>query len=227
MKEIRIYPKLELLNTWAYDRTCFSPDTTKPPLCLRCGRRLDGCLAYNSKSRHADTYICSECGTDETLRDATGTPLPLASWDAVVSGRLKQPADNDAWVLTPTCSFPQVFQDTAKSPGSLERPISELVYSRSDYDGCKWWLTWHDCHREYKTPELAQEVDLFIAALFQMPEFQSLGTMEQMCRSYAEKTTERTEYNLYSETDSFYIWLRPITRFRDYNLYVHFYLKQS
>ena len=226
MKEIRIYPMTDLLHTWAIDRTRYSPDAAKPPLCLRCGRPLDGCLAYNAKSRHADVYICSACGTDEALRDAAGTPLPLTSWDAVTSGRLKCPADDDAWTLTPTCSFPQVFQDTAKSTGDLDRPTAELVYSRSDYDGYKWWTTWHDCHVEHKTPELAREVDQFIEALFQMPELQSLYSMEQMCRNCAERTTERTEYNLYSETDSFYIWLRPITRFKDYNLYVHFYLKQ-
>ena len=39
MNKVRLYPQLELLNTWAIDRTRFSPDATEPPLCLRCGRR--------------------------------------------------------------------------------------------------------------------------------------------------------------------------------------------
>lgn len=38
MNKVRLYPQLELLNTWAIDRTRFSPDATEPPLCLRCGR---------------------------------------------------------------------------------------------------------------------------------------------------------------------------------------------
>lgn len=42
---------------------------------------------------------------------------------------------------------------------------------------------------------------------------------------YAQPTSEPTEFNLYSETAHFYIWLRLITRHRDYNAYVHYYLK--
>ena len=79
MKEIRIYPKLELLNTWAIDRTRFSPDATKPPLCLRCGQPLAPVLAQNALSRHADVYICDACGTDEALCDAIGFPSGLFS----------------------------------------------------------------------------------------------------------------------------------------------------
>ena len=37
--------------------------------------------------------------------------------------------------------------------------------------------------------------------------------------------SEPTEFNLYSETAHFYIWLRLVTRHRDYNAYVHYYLK--
>ena len=48
--------------------------------------------------------------------------------------------------------------------------------------------------------------------------------MEQLCY-FAESTYDSTEYNLYSETDHFHIWLRLIFRKRDYNLRVHYYLK--
>lgn len=43
MNKVRLYPQLELLNTWAIDRTRFSPDASEPPLCLRCGRPLQSC----------------------------------------------------------------------------------------------------------------------------------------------------------------------------------------
>ena len=45
MNKVRIYPQLELLNTWAIDRTRFNPDATEPPLCLRCGRPENGVLS--------------------------------------------------------------------------------------------------------------------------------------------------------------------------------------
>ena len=47
MNKVRLYPQLELLNTWAIDRTRFSPDATEPPLCLRCGRPLNPVLSRN------------------------------------------------------------------------------------------------------------------------------------------------------------------------------------
>lgn len=40
---------------------------------------------------------------------------------------------------------------------------------------------------------------------------------------YAQTTSDSTEYNLYSETEHFHIWLRLITRNRDYNLYCLFF----
>lgn len=129
-------------------------------------------------------------------------------------------------VLTSTCHFKSIFEHTETPGGNiLSNPVSETVYSRSDYDGHRWWTTWFQPHKERLTPSLIEEIDLFINTLFQMAEFQSLATMKQLCSGYAQKTSSDTEYNLYTETDHFYIWMRLITRSGDYNLYVHFYHK--
>lgn len=69
-----------------------------------------------------------------------------------------------------------------------------------------------------------QEIEQFHNAIFSMPEFETLDTMRQLCAS-AQRISDPTEFNLFSETEHFHIWLRLITRQRDYNLYVHFYLK--
>ena len=100
-----------------------------------------------------------------------------------------------------------------------------IAYSRSDYDGWKWWTTWHQCQKDTPVLEVAREIDAFQDALFQLPEFRNLDTLTRFCRGYAQPTSEPTEFNLYSETAHFYIWLRLITRRRDYNVYVHYYLK--
>lgn len=105
------------------------------------------------------------------------------------------------------------------------RPASEIAYSRSDYDGWKWWTTWHQCQKDTPVLEVAREIDAFQNALFQLPEFRNLDTLTRFCRGYAQPTSEPTEFNLYSETAHFYIWLRLVTRHRDYNAYVHYYLK--
>ena len=56
------------------------------------------------------------------------------------------------------------------------------------------------------------------------PEMESLTAMDRL-HFFAEPTSERTEFNLYSETEHFHIWLRLIYRHKDYNLRVHYYLK--
>ena len=199
MNKVRLYPQLELLNTWAIDRTRFSPDATNPPLCLRCGRPLNPVLAYNALSRHIDVHICDTCGTDEALSDET-------------------------WALKPLCSFDQIYLNTSEDLLGHKSPRTELAYSRSDYDGHKWWTNWFTAREELKTPERIEEIDQFMESLFALPEMSSLEAMRQMCRIYAEPTSERTEFNLYCDTNRFHVWLRLVTRQRDYNLYVHFYV---
>lgn len=125
------------------------------------------------------------------------------------------------------CTFEEVFRHTDTPPMQLTgRPVSEIAYSRSDYDGHRWWTTWHDGPGKKAAPELVKEIDDFQNALFKLPAFKTLNTMRRFCR-YAQATSEATEFNLYSETDHLYIWIRMITRFRDYNVYVHYYDKAA
>lgn len=129
--------------------------------------------------------------------------------------------------LVAHCAFPEVFENREKDADGLpKRPKSEVVYSRSDYNGYRWWTTWWECQEEKPSAELVQEIDGFQNALFAMPEFENLDTMKRLCDT-SQRTSNPTEFNLYSETEHFHIWLRMITRFRDYNLYVHYYLKQE
>ena len=155
---------------------------------------------------------------DEALRDANRCPLPLTEWAAVKNGLSQQRTDFEDPLLTTSCTFEYLFQQ-----GS--RPASEIAYSRSDYDGWKWWTTWHQCQKDTPVLEVAREIYAFQNALFQLPEFRNLDTLTRFCRGYAQPTSEPTEFNLYSETAHFYIWLRLVTRHRDYNAYVHYYLK--
>ena len=108
----------------------------------------------------------------------------------------------------------------------IERPVSELAYSRSDYDGYRWWTTWHNESGKKTPPELVKEIDEFQNALFKLPAFKTLETMKRFCQ-YAEATSDSTEFNLYSETAHLYIRIRLITRFRDYNAYIYYYDKAA
>lgn len=108
---------------------------------------------------------------------------------------------------------------------SARYPASLVAYSRSDYDGWRWWTTWFPDEEIRPAPELGQEIDAFQSQLLALPEFKTLWAMERMCRLYAQPTNEPTEFNLYAETAHFHIWLRLITRERDYNLYTYFFAK--
>ena len=110
------------------------------------------------------------------------------------------------------CGMDEALRDAAHIPLPLE-----------EWDAIKQG-TWHDERGQKPAPELAKEIDEFQSALFKLPAFKTLETMRRFCR-YAQPTNEATEFNLYSETDHLYIWVRLITRFRDYNVYVHYYDK--
>lgn len=205
---IRLYPKYQIEQLWQEDRKRFIPDAETPPTCLRCGNPLDHHLVLNALSRHADVYVCRECGTDEALRDAVGQPLPFQEWAAVTSGRTGQ-VTSDGPVLIPVCTFGNIFEGPKKlfPLSSIGHPACEVAYSRSDYDGRKWWRTWFRGSEERLEPPLSEEIDQFSDALMKMPEFSSLDAMGRMCHSCAQPTASATDFNLYSETEHFYIWV--------------------
>ena len=159
--KIKLYPKDLLEAAWRKDKKLYADgDAAEPPQCLRCGAPLAVHLMVNALSRYADVQICEACGMDEALRDAAHAPLPLTEWDAVKRGRLPAPAKGRVCYLKTSCTFEEVFQHTDTPPMQLTgRPVSEVVYSRSDYDGYRWWTTWHDGPGKKPAPELVKEID--------------------------------------------------------------------
>lgn len=172
-----------------------------------------------------DVHVCPECGMDEALQDAYGDVLPVSEWHIVKHHHFGEHEDPNVSRLLPTYSFQKVFNGPKKPLllSSLEYPVSLVAYSRSDYDGQQWWTNWFGRPEDKPSKELSQEIDTFQDTLLSLPEFQSLRSMGRMCRLYAQKTSDKTEFNLYAETKPFHIWLRMITRDREYNLYVHYY----
>ena len=144
--KIKLYPKDLLETAWRKDKKLYADgDAVKPPQCLRCGAPLAAHLMVNALSRYADVQICEACGMDEALRDAAHAPLPLTEWDAVKRGRLPASEKGRVCYLDTICTFEEVFRHTDTPPMQLTgRPVSEIAYSRSDYDGHRWWTTWHD-----------------------------------------------------------------------------------
>ena len=197
--------------------------------CLRCGSPLDSKLALNAKSRYADVYICSDCGIDEALREYPKSiegPKNFKEWEVyrqmipMEKKYLKGPENKI--LLISDCEFGDVFKEKDPRTG---RPVSETGYSRSYYDGYRWNRAWF-LKGEDLRESLVKEMEGFQDALLAMPEFSNLYSLKRAC-SGAELTSNLTEFNLYSETYHFYIWIRLITRPNDHNLYVYYYRKSE
>ena len=222
---IELYPKTQLERAWEEDKQTLVSAKREVPHCLRCGRILDPQLQKNALSRYVDVYVCENCGIDEAMRDVAHRTLPLAEWEAVKNGRISKKNNTDCCYLVTCCDFEEIFRNIIKLPMmATKRPVSEIVYSRSDYDGNRWWTTWQNGRKEKPAQEVVKEIDDFQHALFSMPEFETLNSMIQFC-SYARLTDEPTKFNLYAETKYLYIWIQLNTRFKDYNVYVHYFEK--
>ena len=56
-------------------------DAGEQMICPRCGRNiLKTPLTHNALSRHADLYVCDECGMTEAMLDMMRNPLPQEQW---------------------------------------------------------------------------------------------------------------------------------------------------
>ena len=52
--------------------------------CPRCGRKtMKDAVCTNALSRHADIFICDQCGTAEAMLDFMRNPLPIEDWACV------------------------------------------------------------------------------------------------------------------------------------------------
>ena len=225
---IKLYPKYDLELAWRLRKECFE-SSDEYRTCMRCGGQMRPRLAENALSRAMDVHVCPDCGMDEAFRDAYGDALPVSEWHIVKHHYFGEHEDPNTFRLLPTCSFQKIFDGPKKKLplSSLNYPVSLVAYSRSDYDGRQWWTNWFGRPEDKPDKELSQEIDAFQNALMKLPEFHTLRDMRRMCGLFASPTSEKTEFNLYSETDNYYIWLRLITREQDYNLYVHYYLKDT
>lgn len=55
--------------------------------CPRCGRATMSENIYtNALSRHADVYVCDDCGVNEGMRVFTDTVLPFEEWAIIKNG---------------------------------------------------------------------------------------------------------------------------------------------
>lgn len=113
------------------------------------------------------------------------------------------------------CDFLDAWKD--RSPRGL--PVSEMGYTRSDYDGSRWWTTCFPLNEALKTEQRSKEIDLVTTSM--QAAFPTLSALGLFCELFAEDLRRDNEYNLYYKGRHANYWIRCVIRKRDYNLYIH------
>lgn len=131
--------------------------------------------------------------------------------------------------LTVECPFPHVFKLT-EVIDNHSVPLAKIGHIRADFDGHKWWNTVWRVHKELETAAITKEIDKVYTRLTGKGALKDLATLRRFCEKHPEARAaafDPTEYNFYYRGTHTDFWLRLITRERDYNLYLHAFVKEE
>lgn len=106
----------------------------------------------------------------------------------------------------------------------------KIVHIRADCTRGKWWNTIWPHHDELATPEIRKEIDTVYDTLTSPGAFPDLTVLTAFCMSHPEaKVAEHRsdEFNFYLNGELCCFWLRCIIRDRDYNMYLHAFLRSE
>ncbi len=216
MMETRIWPKhsIEMLYKKETVDRKDAPDYVR---CYRCGKvtRRSTCGSW-AISRQLDVDVCSSCGIDEALRSVSGRCLPILNWDVMTRTEIqdaKAPVA-DRILLTPVCDFQDVFQNDPKA--------HKICHMRAYYDGEAWIQDWIPGMKYDKS--YVADVKEFASSFFLNEDMADEYSMLRLF-PIAEQTSDSTEVNLYAEQERFSVWIRLISRSKDYHVYLNFYEK--
>ncbi len=127
------------------------------------------------------------------------------------------------------CPFPEVFEDKT-TEGTKVIYNRKIGHTRADYDGNRWWNYCWPCRKELLVPLVTKEMDAVYEHLISPDAFGTLDKLTEFCRAHPKaRANEHTdsEYNFYYVGKLCFFWIRCITRKKDYNLYLHIFIKQE
>lgn len=216
MMETRIWPKhsIEMLYKKEMEVHKEMSDYVR---CYRCGKvmRRSTCGSW-AISRQLDVDVCSSCGIDEALRSVSGRCLPILNWDVTARSEIQDAKALlcDRILLTPVCDFQDVFQGDAN--------VHKICHMRAYYDGEAWIQDWIPGMKYDKS--YVADVKEFASSFFLNEDMADEYSMLRLF-PVAEQTADPTEVNLYAVQDRFCVWIRLISRSKDYHVYLNFYEK--
>lgn len=130
--------------------------------------------------------------------------------------------------LETVCPFPTAFQEIENPGKGISRYRRELGYIRAEYDGRKWHNSIHQVHDHLGTLPMCHEIDAVYDTLISEHMFPGLKALRSFCAGFPQARANRDgDYDFYLEGALCWYWLRLVTRDKDYNLYLHAFLKET
>ncbi len=225
--KIEIYLKARMESLWITTRNTVQryPNCSRA-ICLRCGTLLEPELEHNSKSKYVNAWICNYCGEDESIRYYANDPLPLHEWQAAISSRAQCAVTPETAYLSSICDPSHVSKITKMVPTrSVPIPVNEVAYSRSNFEAGQWQTSWEKYYNKNFQATPLNEIYDFHDALLALPEMENLATMGQL-KKYAAPNGDSYDFEMYSETEHFYIWMIFSLHREKTNLHIHYYKKE-
>lgn len=124
------------------------------------------------------------------------------------------------------CDFSEVFLTMAPGEDTLdcrEYPVTKIGHVRADYDGRRWYGQYFPCRDDLKTDAFKKESQEIYKEF--VTKFKNLDLLRKFCLEHPESRIGQDEYNFFINGKAANYHLRIITRWRDYNLYLHSFSK--
>lgn len=133
--------------------------------------------------------------------------------------------------LKTECPFAASFEDIEENaPGYAPIYRQKIGHLRADHDGWRWWNTWWPVHFELLSEERKAEINSVFEALTAKDALADLRTLTRFCEARPEANVHPGgrdgEYNFYYEGTYCNYWVRLISRPRDYNMYLHAFVRE-
>lgn len=108
-----------------------------------------------------------------------------------------------------------------------DTPELKIGHIRADNDNYRWWTKYFPSTAEdFKTQAVKNEANHLANVIFRL--FPKYNDFVRYCQSHPEAKLENSDdtYNFFVEGQAANYWIRCITRFRDYNIYINIFRKE-
>lgn len=110
----------------------------------------------------------------------------------------------------------------------LHNSEQKIGHVRADHDSSRWWTTWWTANEALMTESRRLEIDCVCGHLLEVLLKNGSPDILALCAKYPQTVVgdpNAGEYNFFVDGAECGYWVRFIDRPRDYNLYLHCFVK--